>query len=90
MNDDPAEIQRRIAHLMKVRGVARTPQTIGSACCLVGVALLMWASYKVPGGAFSSFGYTALAVIAAGWVLFVYSVIARKRYLRANPYDSKA
>ena len=90
LDDEMAELQRRIAYLNALRQVGYWPRTLGFAFCLVGAILLIYASYKVPGGAFSSFGYTALGVIVVGWVLFAYSLIARTRYVRAHPFDPKA
>lgn len=90
MTEELSELQARIAYMQTVRNIARMHQTVGFACCLVGAVLLIWASYKIPGGAFTPFGYTALAVIVVGWVLFAYSVIARTRYVRAHPFEPKA
>jgi hypothetical protein len=90
LDDEMAELQRRIAYLKALRQVGYWPRTLGFAFCLVGAILLIYASYKVPGGAFSSFGYTALGVIVVGWALFAYSLIARTRYVRAHPFEPKA
>lgn len=88
--DDPAELMRRVAYYQSIRKVAQWPRTLGFLLCLIGVILLSYAAYKVPGGPRSPFGYTSLAVIAAGWVLLIFSMIARTRYVRAHPYESKA
>jgi hypothetical protein len=90
LDDEMAELTRRIAYLDALKKVGYWPRTLGFAFCLVGAILLIYASYKVPGGAFSSFGYTALGVIVVGWALFAYSLIARTRYVRAHPFDPKA
>ncbi|CAN5297628.1 hypothetical protein BH11PSE2_BH11PSE2_02550 [soil metagenome] len=90
MTDEAAEIQRRIAYITEVRKIASLPRSVGFACCLVGAVLIIWASYRVPGGAFSPFGLTALAVIIGGWLLFAYSIFQRTRYVRAHPFEPKA
>jgi hypothetical protein len=90
VEDEMAELNRRIAYLDELKKIGYWPRTIGFAFCLVGAILLIYASYRVPGGAFSSFGYTALGVIVVGWALFAYSLIARTRYVRAHPFETKA
>jgi uncharacterized membrane protein len=90
MIDEAAEIQRRLAYLEAVRRVAMIPRQFGFVFCLIGAVLVIYASYRVPGGAFTPFGYTALAVIAVGWALFAYSIFARTRYVRAHPFEPQA
>ena len=88
--DEVAELNRRIAYIDTIRKLAYWPRTLGFAFSLVGAILLIYASYRVPGGAFSPFGYTALGVIVVGWGLFAYSLIVRTRYVRAHPYEPKS
>jgi hypothetical protein len=90
MIDDPAELDARIAWLQDVRKVGQWPRAFGFAFCLIGVILLTFATYKLPGGPRSSFGYTSLGVIAVGWVLLIFSMVVRSRYVRAHPFQSKA
>jgi hypothetical protein len=90
LDDEMSELTRRIAYLDEVKKIGYWPRTLGFAFSLVGAILLIYASYKVPGGAFSSFGYTALGVIVVGWLLFAYSLLARTRYVRAHPFEPKA
>lgn len=89
MIDDPQELARRAAYIDEIRGVARSARTIGFICCLVGVLVLAFASYRLEAGAFSPAGYAALGVIIFGWVLFTYAIVKRTRYVRAHPYDPK-
>lgn len=88
MIDDPSEIARRVAYIEQVRKVAQWPRAFGLAFCLIGVILITYAAYKIPGGPLSPFGLTGLGVIAVGWVLLIFSLIARTRYVRAHPYES--
>ena len=88
--DEVAELTRRIAYLDALKQVGYWPRTLGFAFSLVGAILLIYASYTIPGGAFSPFGYTALGVIVVGWALFAYSLIARTRYVRAHPFEPQS
>ncbi|HET9160780.1 MAG TPA: hypothetical protein VFN88_09210 [Caulobacteraceae bacterium] len=90
MIDDPAELRARIAWVQEVRKVGQWPRSFGFVFCLIGVILLTYATYKVPGGPRSPFGYTSLAVIAVGWVLLFVSMAQRSRYVRAHPFEPKA
>jgi hypothetical protein len=87
MIDDPADLQARIAWLQGVRKVGQLPRQLGFVLCLIGVVLLSYATYKIPGGPRSPFGYTSLGVIAVGWVFLIFSMVARSRYVRAHPYE---
>jgi len=87
MIDEHAELQRRIAWLQSVRKVGQLPRQLGFLLCLIGVILLTYATYKIPGGPRSAFGYTSLGVIAVGWVFLIFSMVARTRYVRAHPYE---
>jgi hypothetical protein len=87
--EDPALIEKRIAYVDRVRGYKRNVHTAGFAVCLIGVLLLAWTSMKGP-GATSPVGYTAVGVIALGWVMLIYVIVARQRYVRAHPFDPKA
>jgi len=49
------------------RTVGQFQRQLGFILCLIGVVLLSYATYKIPGGPRSPFGYTSLGVIAVGW-----------------------
>jgi hypothetical protein len=86
---DRAEIGRRVAYVRAVRSQKRHLHTAGFAVCLAGVLLLAWASTQGP-GARSPIGFGALGVIAAGWAILIYVVVARQAYVRAHPFDPNA
>jgi hypothetical protein len=87
--EDPAMIERRIAYIDAVRGQKRHIHTAGFAVCLAGVLLLAWAAMKGP-GATSPVGYAAVGVIALGWALLIYVIVARQAYVRAHPFDPQS
>jgi hypothetical protein len=87
--DDPALVEKRVAYVEGVRAYKRHLHTAGFAVCLVGVLLLAWASMQGP-GARSPAGYGAVGVIAAGWAILIYVIVARRAYVRAHPFDPNA
>ncbi len=89
LTDDPVLIEKRIAYIDKVRGTAKHIHTGGFAVCLAGVVLLIWAAMKGP-GATSPLGFAALGVIAVGWAMLIYVIVARQRFVRAHPFDPNA
>jgi hypothetical protein len=87
MIDDPDELARRAAYLDRLRSIGARLRPLGFVLCLVGVLVLLWARYRGP-GPLSPIGIGGIVVIAAGWGIFVYVLVARTRYVRRNPYDS--
>ncbi len=41
-------------------------------------------------GATSPLGFAALGVIAVGWAMLIYVIVARQRFVRAHPFDPNA
>ena len=79
--------ERRLNYLQEVRGLNAGKRTLGFVACLAGAMLLIWGRMRadspplaVPAG---------LALIAAGWALFVYVIVMRTRYVRTHPFDPK-
>ena len=85
MMDDVEDLTRRAAYADHVRAVGAKIRPFGFILCLVGVVVLAWARYRGP-GALSPVGIGGLAMVAAGWGIFVYVLVARSRYVRRNPY----
>ena len=86
---DRADVDRRVAYVREVRSQKRNLHTAGFAVCLAGVLLLAWASTQ-GAGARSPLGFGALGVIAAGWAILIYVIVARQAYVRAHPFDPNA
>ena len=87
MIDDPEDLNRRSAYLDRVKAVGARVRPLGFILCLVGVLMLVWARYRGP-GPLSPLGIAGIVVIAIGWGIFVYVLVARTRYVRRHPYDS--
>jgi hypothetical protein len=89
LTDDPVLIEKRIAYIDMVRAKGKHIHTGGFAVCLAGVVLLVWAAMRGP-GATSPLGFAALGVIAVGWAMLIYVIVARQRFVRAHPFDPSA
>lgn len=85
MIDDPDYIRRRIAYIDAVRSIHPNKRTAGMIGCLLGVILIALAKFRE--GSPHWVLWAGLAVIGASWLLFVYVVVARTRYVRAHPFD---
>ena len=85
--EDPALMQARSAWIDRARAIGRRERTIGLVACLLGMLLLGWAATRGP-GAYSIPGYAGLAIVAAGWLLFVYVTVKRMRWMHAHPFKS--
>lgn len=84
---DP-EHDRRIAWITSVRGMHRYKRFAGFIGCILGAALLLWARYS-PEQAPTWAMPVGFIVIGASWLLFVYVIITRWRWVKANPYRSQ-
>ena len=83
--DDPATLDRQAEYLDAVRALGRRPRALGYIACLVGVLMVAIARFRLGGESWLL--WSGVAVIAAGWALFVYAVAARLKYVRAHPFD---
>lgn len=90
MDDEARVLQARLAYINALREVAKLPRTIGFIGCLLGSLVMIYANYKMPGGARSPLGYTGLGIVAVSWLLFAYSIYRRTLYVRTHPFDPKA
>lgn len=84
--DDPDYIRRRIAYVDTVRSLHKNKRMTGFVGCLLGVLVLAWARFRDGAPAWEL--YVGLSVVAASWLLFIYVIVERTRYVRAHPFDS--
>jgi hypothetical protein len=88
MITDPDYIKKRIAYVDAVHSIHPNKKTAGMIGCLLGVLLLAWSRFR--DGAPHWTLWAGLIVIAAGWLLFAYVLLARTRYVRTHPFDSES
>jgi hypothetical protein len=88
VTSEPNFLHRKAAYIETVRALGRRARNAGFVACLLGVLLLVWA--RVGSGAPVFVLWIALAVIAVGWGLLVWSVIKRVGYIRSHPFESES
>src|SRR5689334_16120019 len=81
---DP-EQQRRLAWITKVRTMHRNKRMIGFAGIILGASLVVWARLS-PEQAPSWALYAGFGVLAVAWLLFIYVLVDRYRWVKNNPY----
>lgn len=82
---DP-EHESRLAWLRKVRGLHRQKRMIGFAGILAGAGMVLW--WKLTPGTPDWALWAGSGLLAASWLLFVYVIIDRWRFVKNNPYKA--
>ena len=88
MMDDPATLDRQSAYLEQIRSMGRPQRFAGFVACLVGVAMMVLARYKLGGAPWLL--WPGVAIVAIGWMLFIYALVRRLTWVRAHPFDPNA
>ncbi len=86
MGDDLVLLIRRAAYVDEIRCVALRARKVGLAALFLGFVTLVWAVWRGP-GMDSDAAHSGEAAIVLGWVLFIYVMLKRTRYVRAHPFD---
>lgn len=87
----PASIQpdlerdRRVAWITKVRTMHRNKRLLGFAGIILGAALVVWVRFS-PEQAPAWALYAGFGVLAVSWVVFIYVIVDRWRWVKKNPY----
>lgn len=80
-----AEHERRVAWITRVRTMHRNKRLLGLAGILLGASLVAWARFS-PGQA-PQWALTAgFAVLGVSWLVFIYVIVDRWRWVKKNPY----
>ncbi len=87
MSEEAQSLDRRAAYADRIVRLHRRTRTAGFVTCLVGVLLLVATRYLWPMPTWTS--WLAVAVIAAGWGMFVYVIFMRAAFVRAHPFDAR-
>ena len=82
------EHQRRVAWITKVRNMHRTKRMLGLAGIILGAALVAWSRFTLtaPPWALTA-GFTVLGL---SWIVFIYVIFDRWRWVKKNPYKPGA
>jgi type IV secretory pathway TraG/TraD family ATPase VirD4 len=81
---DP-DVAARLAWFKRVRGMHRNKRMLGFAGIMLGAGILLW--WKFDAAAPQWALWTGLAVLLASWAVFVFVILARWRWVKANPYQ---
>jgi hypothetical protein len=82
------EHQRRVAWVTKVRNMHRNKRMLGLAGIILGASLVAWSRFTLdaPQWALPA-GFTVLGL---SWVVFIYVIFDRWRWVKKNPYKPGA
>ncbi|MDP3738432.1 MAG: hypothetical protein Q8R02_13645 [Hyphomonadaceae bacterium] len=80
---DP-EDKRRMDWVQKVRGLHRTKRMLGFAGIVLGAALVVWARMSPDAPPWALM--TGFGVLAVSWLVFIYVIYDRWRWVKKNPY----
>jgi hypothetical protein len=86
--DDAGTLDRQAAYLEQVRALGRPQRFAGFVACALGVAMMVLARYRLDGAPWLL--WPGVAVVALGWLLFIYALVRRLSWVRAHPFDSNA
>jgi hypothetical protein len=87
LQPDP-ERDRRLAWITRVRSMHRSKRLIGMAGTILGAGLVLWVRFS-PDQAPSWALFGGFGVLAASWLLLIYVIIDRWRWVRKNPYTAE-
>jgi hypothetical protein len=88
MMDDAAGIDRQSAYLEQIRAMGRPQRLAGFVACLVGVMMMVLARFKLDNAPWLL--WPGVAVVAFGWILFIYALVRRLTWVRNHPFDPNA
>ena len=88
MMDDAAGIDRQSAYLEQIRAMGRPQRLAGFIACLVGVMMMVLARFKLDNAPWLL--WPGVAVVAFGWILFIYALVRRLTWVRNHPFDPNA
>lgn len=74
----------RVAWIRHVKRLHRNKRMLGFAGIVLGAAMLVW--WKLDPTAPNWAMLASLGVLAASWVVFIYVIVARWQWVKANPY----
>ena len=86
-NSPDSEHAARLAWITHVKGLHRSKRLLGFAGIVLGAAMLVW--WKLDRTAPDWAMWASLGVLAASWALFIYVIVSRWRWVKANPYSPR-
>lgn len=81
---DP-ELASRLAWISKVQGLHRNKRMVGFAGIIAGAGMLMWWKMTPQAPDWAMWGGGGILLVS--WLLFVFVIIDRWRYVKKHPYQ---
>jgi hypothetical protein len=88
MMDDAASLDQQSAYLERIRALGRPQRFAGFVACLVGVMMMVLARFKLDNAPWLL--WPGVALVALGWILFIYALVRRLAWVRNHPFDPNA
>ena len=85
---DP-ETRRRMDWVAKVRTMHRNKRMLGFAGIILGAGMVGWARLS-PNQAPPWALYAGFVILAVSWIVFIYVIVDRMRWVKNNPYKPGA
>jgi hypothetical protein len=79
-----SEDERRLAWINKVRDLHRNKRMAGFAGIVLGASVLMW--WKFTPAAPDWALWAGSGILGASWLVFIYVIFDRWRWVKNNPY----
>ena len=79
-----AEHAARLAWITHVKRLHRNKRMLGFAGIILGAAMMVW--WKLDPTAPDWAMWASVGVLAASWAAFIYVIVARWQWVKANPY----
>jgi hypothetical protein len=85
--NEAADLDRRARWIDTVRRMHRWKRLGGYLGCVLGACLMLWGRFspeEAPDWAFAA----GLAIIVFSWLLFIFVLVDKWRWVKAHPYDA--
>lgn len=83
-SSEPGVLDRRKAWIVKVRGLHRNKRMACFASIMAGSGVLLWWRLTPLSPVWAM--WCGAGLLAAGWLLLIFLMIDRYRWVKANPY----
>ncbi|HEX5006217.1 MAG TPA: hypothetical protein VFV70_03835 [Hyphomonadaceae bacterium] len=82
------EHQRRVAWITRVKNMHRNKRMLGLVGIILGASLVAWARFSLDAPSWAL--PAGFAVLGVSWVVFIYVIYDRWRWVKNNPYKPGA
>ncbi len=83
---EDSELKARVEWIDKVRSLNKRKRFAGYIGCIVGIFILAWGRFGIDAPSWAI--PLGLAVVAVSWLIFIYVVYDRWRWMKNNPFHT--